>query len=64
MSEPFSRRTILLVLVAGILGPGLANYYLLQANYPLLSDVAYVLGYGGAVFLLWWGWFRHVELTG
>ncbi|WP_435100075.1 hypothetical protein [Halarchaeum sp. P4] len=64
MSEPFSRRTLAVLLVVGILGPGMAHYYVNRAGFPLVADALYVGGYLTAVFLVWYGWLRHVELTG
>ena len=44
--------------------PGLASYLLAAANAPLLSDVAWVLGYGLAVVVVWYGWLRPLDITG
>ncbi|WP_262174559.1 hypothetical protein [Haloarcula laminariae] len=54
---------ILLVLV-GIIGPGLAVYSLEQASLPILADLVWIVGYGTGIFLVWFIWFRPVDLVG
>ncbi|MBP2251457.1 hypothetical protein J2754_001782 [Halarchaeum solikamskense] len=62
MSERYSRWTLATLAVVGILGPGIAHYYLNRAGYPLVADVVFVAGYLGVAFLLWHGWLRHVDI--
>jgi len=62
MGETYSRWTLAALAVVGILGPGMAHYYLNRAGYPLMANVVFVVGYLGAVFLVWNGWLRHVDI--
>ncbi|GGM56678.1 hypothetical protein J2752_000894 [Halarchaeum rubridurum] len=62
MGETYSRWTLAALAVVGILGPGMAHYYLNRAGYPLVANVVFVVGYLGAAFLLWNGWLRHVDI--
>ncbi|SEN11484.1 hypothetical protein SAMN05216388_1001400 [Halorientalis persicus] len=53
-----------LVLSAGVVLPGLANYALGAAGYDTLGSLVWVLGYVGAVLILWYVWVRPLDLTG
>jgi len=61
-----SRDTLLIVLllVVGIGGSGLARGLLAEQGYDALGSVVFVTGYGTMVFLLWWGWIRPLDITG
>ncbi|GAD52894.1 hypothetical protein MBEHAL_1654 [Halarchaeum acidiphilum MH1-52-1] len=48
--------------VAGVVGPGLAHYYLNGAGHPLVANVVFAVGYLGAAFLFWNGWLRHIDI--
>lgn len=50
-----------LVLVSGVVGAGIADYLLAQAGYGALGAAVWVVGYGGAVFAVWFVWLRHLE---
>ena len=62
----FTRDKLLLavVIVAGIVLPGLARRFLGEAGYDGVGVVVFVLGYAGMIFLVWYGWIRPLELTG
>lgn len=60
-----SRRLQLALLVtAGIVGPGLADYALTRAGYGALGTAVWVTGYLGMVLLVWYWWLRPLDLTG
>lgn len=52
------------VLVAGVVVPGVAQYWLRSAGYSLAGDVVWVVGYATAALVVWWGWIRPLDLTG
>ncbi|UIP01605.1 hypothetical protein Hbl1158_16760 (plasmid) [Halobaculum sp. CBA1158] len=52
------------VVVIGIIGPGLAVYALDSAGLRLLSDIVWVTGYGTTIFVVWYIWLRPLDLTG
>lgn len=62
----FTRDKLLLavVVVTGIVLPGLARRFLGEAGYGGLGTVVFVLGYAGMIFLVWYGWIRPLNLTG
>jgi len=55
---------IILLLVLGIGGSGLARGLLAEQGYDVLGSAVFVVGYGTMVFLLWWGWIRPLDITG
>ena len=61
-----SRDTLLviLLLVLGIGGSGLARGFLVERGHDALGSAVFVLGYGTMVLLLWWGWLRPLDITG
>ena len=65
-SDLITRRTLTLVLVVvvGIVGSGLARRLLGLAGYQTLGRVVFVLGYATMVFVVWYGWIRPLDLTG
>jgi hypothetical protein len=52
------------VLLVGVAGSGLARRFLGEMGYDTIGMVVYVLGYGGMVVLVWWGWLRPLDITG
>lgn len=62
----FNRNTLLLALVlaAGIIVPGIARRLLGLAGFTNLGRVVFLLGYGGMVLLVWYGWIRPLDLSG
>lgn len=59
-----SRLLLVGIIAAGILLPGVANYYLADAGYHTLGSVVWVGGYGAMVFVVWYGWIRPLDLGG
>jgi hypothetical protein len=52
------------VLLVGVAGSGIARRFLGEMGYDTIGMVVYVLGYGGMVVLVWWGWLRPLDITG
>jgi hypothetical protein len=50
--------------LVGVAGSGIARRFLGELGYDTLGMVVYVLGYGGMVVLVWWGWLRPLDITG
>jgi len=59
-SKPF----FVLVVVVGLIGPGLLVYTLEQANLSGIADFVWVIGYGTTVFVVWFVWLRPVDFVG
>jgi hypothetical protein len=55
---------VVLILVLGIGGSGLARGFLTERGHDVLGSAVFVLGYGTMVVLLWWGWLRPLDITG
>lgn len=64
MSEHPPRWLLPLLIGVSIVVPGVANWALVRAGYPLLGDVLWVLGLGTMVFVVWWGWLRPLDIRG
>lgn len=66
MSEVFSRDRLLLiaVIVVGIAGTGITRRLLGEAGLNSLGRLVFILGYGGMVFVVWYGWIRPLDITG
>ncbi len=62
--EVTSRRAFIIILVGGILVPGIADYYLSQAGAPSLGSFVWAVGFGTAVTVIWFGWLRPLDITG
>jgi hypothetical protein len=58
------RLLFVVVVVTGIVLPGLARRFLGEAGYAGVGTVVFVLGYAGMIFVVWYGWIRPLELTG
>jgi hypothetical protein len=52
------------LLLVGIAGSGLARRGLGELGYNDLGALVYILGYGGMVVAIWYGWIRPMDLTG
>ncbi|EJN59380.1 hypothetical protein [Halogranum rubrum] len=65
-SGPLSgdRVLVLAILFVGVVGSGLARWFLGNAGYPTLGSFVFVSGYATMVFVLWYGWLREMDLTG
>ena len=61
-----SSDTLLLAVVMflGVAGSGVAAWGFRQLGLPRLGDLLYIAGYGGMVFVVWYGWIRPLDLTG
>jgi hypothetical protein len=55
---------IVLILVLGIGGSGIARGLLAERGYDALGSAVFVIGYGSMVVMLWYGWIRPLEITG
>ena len=62
--SPPGRVAFALVLAVGVVGPGLANYFLAQGGYETLGTVVWALGYATMVLVLWYVWVRPLDLSG
>jgi len=62
----FTRDKLLVaaLLLVGVAGSGLARRTLGELGYNDLGALVYILGYGGMVVALWYGWIRPMDLTG
>lgn len=62
----FTRDRLLLVAVVlvGVVGSGVARWALGQAGFNNLGRLVFVMGYGGMVFAVWYGWIRPLDITG
>lgn len=49
------------VLVAGVVFAGMADHLLASAGHEGLGALVWVVGYGGAIFAVWFVWLRHLE---
>jgi hypothetical protein len=52
------------ILLVGIAGSGIARRTLGEFGYDNLGVLVYVVGYGGMVVAIWYGWIRPMDLTG
>ena len=59
-----SRVALGLVVAAGIVLPGVANYFLNQAGASTLGSLVWAVGYASMVLVVWYGWIRPLDLTG
>lgn len=53
-----------LILFVGIAGSGVARWGLGVLGLDTLGMIVFVMGYGGMVFVLWYGWIRPLDITG
>ena len=52
------------ILLVGVAGSGIARRLLAEAGYDNLGVLAFILGYGGMVVVVWYGWIRPLDITG
>lgn len=66
LREFLSSDTVLLALIffVGIAGSGVARWGLGQLGYNDLGRLVFLMGYGGMVFVIWYGWIRPLDITG
>jgi hypothetical protein len=62
----FGRDALLLatVLLVGVAGTGVVRRLLGEAGLNDLGAVVWVLGYGGTVLVVWYGWIRPLDIGG
>lgn len=53
-----------LVLTGGVVGAGVVDFALSRLGLASVGMVAWALGYGGTVLLVWAIWFRPLDLDG
>ena len=53
-----------LILLVGIAGSGVARWGLGELGFTTLGRIVFIMGYGGMVFVLWYGWIRPLDITG
>ena len=58
------RARLLALLLAGVIGPGLARWALGQLGYDRVGVAVFVAGYALAIGLAWQYWLRGVEFAG
>ncbi len=65
-SGPFGRDALLLVavVVVGIAGTGIVRRLLGEVGLNGLGRLVFVLGYGGMVVAVWYGWIRPLDIGG
>ena len=66
IQEFLSSDTLLLalILLVGIAGSGVARWGLGQLGFNTLGRIVFIMGYGGMVFVIWYGWIRPLDITG
>ncbi len=52
------------VLLVGIAGSGVARWGLGQLGLHTLGQLVFVMGYGGMIFVIWYGWIRPLDIRG
>ncbi len=62
----FSRNALLLatVLIVGVAGTGILRRLLGEAGLNNLGVIVWILGYGGTVVVVWYGWIRPLDIGG
>jgi hypothetical protein len=58
------RFTLAAVLFAGVAIPGVSSYLLSEIGADTLSQVIWLVGYGGMVLFVWYHWLRPMDLQG
>ncbi|MDT3437643.1 hypothetical protein [Haloarcula sp. 1CSR25-25] len=53
-----------LIVLVGLIGPGLLVYTLEQANLSVVADLVWILGYGTTIFVVWFMWIRPLDIVG
>lgn len=54
----------ILVVLVGLLMPGLLVTLLERTNLSALADIVWVFGYGTTIFAVWYIWIRPLDLVG
>ncbi|MFB6270829.1 MAG: hypothetical protein ABEH83_12860 [Halobacterium sp.] len=53
-----------LLIAAGVVVPGVANYALNAAGAPTVGAAVWAVGYASMVLVVWYGWIRPLDITG
>lgn len=53
-----------IVLTAGVIFPGVADYVLSMAGFDTLGMVVWAVGYLAMILGVWYRWVRPLDLTG
>lgn len=65
MVELSNRAAFVLVLVSGIVIPGVLNYYAsVILGQQMLGRVVWVTGYAAMILVVWYYWLRPLDFTG
>jgi hypothetical protein len=59
-----TRGGFVLVVLVGVLVPGVTNHVLSQSGYHTLGSAVWAVGYATMAVVLYVGWVRPLELTG
>lgn len=61
---PGDAATLAAILLIGIAGTGLVRRYLGEIGLNGIGRIVYILGYGGTIAAIWYGWIRPLDITG
>ncbi|MDS0223431.1 hypothetical protein NDI54_19000 [Haloarcula sp. S1AR25-5A] len=64
LSSPQFAVLVVLVVLVGLIGPGLLVYTLEQANLSAVADLVWIVGYGTTIFVVWFIWLRPLDFGG
>lgn len=65
MAALSSKAAFVLVLVTGIVVPGVMNYaFSVVLDQQMLGRLVWVLGYTLMIAVIWYGWIRPLDFTG
>jgi hypothetical protein len=53
-----------LILAAGVIVPGVLDYFLHQAGRPALGSAVWLAGFGTMILVVWYGWVRPLDFQG
>lgn len=59
-----SKVLFILIVLVGLIMPGLLVTLLERTNLSVLADIVWVFGYGTTIFAVWYIWIRPLELVG
>jgi hypothetical protein len=59
-----SRQLFVVVVLLGLIGPGLLVSVLEEANLATLADLVWIIGYGTMIVTIWYIWIRPMDLVG
>ena len=59
-----TRGGFVLVVLAGVVVPGVTNYVLSYSGFDTLGSLVWAVGYGAMAVVLYLGWVRPLEPTG